>query len=198
MADSLRTRRLASAQACLEALGRQGGVEAVPLLSKVLAVEKGELAVSAAKALGWTDVPAAEGPLIAALSCGQPELRAAAARALGHVGTVDALLPLRQMEAQHWRDGAFRNAARQAVADIQSRLTGAAAGQLSLSEDEGGRLSLTRDESGRSQWWRLRQRRRRAIRRRAGPKGPRSRTETRDGRGRPSRVIGPFSEGGSR
>ena len=72
-------------------------------------------------------------------------MKRAAAAALGQVGTRDAVLPLRSAE----RDGELRSAARQAIAEIHSRLAGAEQGQLSLAEGEAGRLSLAEAETGR-------------------------------------------------
>ena len=73
-------------------------------------------------------------------------MRVAAARALGRVGTTGAVLPLKGLEA---RDGAARAATRQAIALIQSRVAGAAPGQLSLAGGESGQLSLATEEQGR-------------------------------------------------
>jgi HEAT repeat protein len=149
LGHALRTRRLAAARACLEALGRFGGAGAVGPLAKVLAVERGELGGAAAEALGATGLEAAEAPLVEALSIESSEVRIAAARALGRVGTVGAVAPLREA-ASRSGEGAMRRAVRQAVAEIQSRLEGAAPGQLSLAAGESGQLSLAEaDAAGR-------------------------------------------------
>jgi HEAT repeat protein len=142
---SLRTRRLLTAKACLSLLGQLGGTEATQTVAKVLLVEKHELGEAAAEALAATADPSAEAPLLRALAEGPPEVRRAAAAALGRVGTRDAVQPLRSAE----RDGALRSAARQAIAEIHSRLAGAEQGQLSLAEGEAGRLSLAEGEAGR-------------------------------------------------
>lgn len=139
LTHALRTRRVATAHACLEAMGRLRGPEVVSLLAKVLAVETPPLAVAAATALGSSEAPAAEAPLLEALRRERPEVRVAAAEALGRVGSSGAVLPLKDAAEE---GGALRRAARQAVAEIQSRLTGASPGQLSLTESDGGRLSL--------------------------------------------------------
>jgi hypothetical protein len=55
---------------------------------------------------------------------------------------------LREVESTS-EDDDLRRAAREAVARIQERLTGASPGQLSLAEGESGQLSLTDDERGR-------------------------------------------------
>ena len=70
----------------------------------------------------------------------------AAARALGRVGTVAAVAPLREAAE---RRGDLRSAARQAIAEIQARLAGAEPGQLSLAGGEAGALSLADGEPGR-------------------------------------------------
>ena len=101
--NALRTRREATARACLRALGQRRGAGVVATLAKVLAVEKPELAAAAAEALGATGDASAEAPLLAALGSPHAAVRVAAARALGRVGTTAAVLPLKELEA---RDGA--------------------------------------------------------------------------------------------
>jgi hypothetical protein len=144
--NALRTRREATARACLGALGQRRGAGVVATLAKVLAVEKPELAAAAADALGATGDASAERALLAALGSPHEPVRVAAARALGRVGTTAAVLPLKGLEA---RDGAARATARQAIAVIQSRVAGAAPGQLSLAGGESGQLSLASEEQGR-------------------------------------------------
>jgi hypothetical protein len=143
--NALRTRREATARACLGALGQRRGPGVVAALAKVLAVEKPELAAVAADALGATADVAAEAPLVAALDGPHGAVRLAAARALGRVGTAAVVPPLKEREAH---DGAVRAAARQAIAQIQSRAKGAAPGQLSLADGESGHLSLASGEEG--------------------------------------------------
>jgi hypothetical protein len=65
-----------------------------------------------------------------------------AARALGRIGTAASVPPLREAEP------ALGRAAREAIASIQSRLTGAAEGQLSVAGPS-GEVSLAEDERGR-------------------------------------------------
>jgi hypothetical protein len=67
-------------------------------------------------------------------------LAVAAARALGAVGTVEAVLPLQEAGAR--AGGDLGQAARQAVAAIQSRLRGAERGQLTVATVEGGTVAL--------------------------------------------------------
>ncbi len=144
--NALRTRRIATAKACLVAVGRRGGTEAIALLARVLAVETGELGWAAAGALAITRDPAAEEPLLRALAEGSRDLRLAAAAALRHVGTATAVAPLREAEQD---DAEMRRTVRQAIAEIQSRLSGAEPGQLSLAGGESGALSLASEERGR-------------------------------------------------
>jgi hypothetical protein len=151
---ALRTQREATARTCLKALGRQGGPEAIQTLKQVLAVEAGlrrwprrALAIDAAAALADTGDPSVEPALLAALQGPSTPVGIAAAQALGRVGTAAAVVPLREAEA---RDPSLRSPSRQAIAEIQARLGGAAPGQLSLAGGEAGQLSMAEDdETGR-------------------------------------------------
>lgn len=140
--DALRTRRTATATACLGVLAARGGPEAIQAMARVLAVEKEDLAAAAADALARTGDPKAEGPLLQALSAGSEQVRIAAARALGRVATAAAVAPLMEAESS---GGEMRRTARQAIGEIQARLAeaaGAAPGQLSLAGGEAGQVSL--------------------------------------------------------
>lgn len=145
---ALRRRRLKTARACLEVLGRQGKPPAIAVLARVLGLEKGELAVAAALALGATGSTAAELPLIRALQCEPEILRVTAANALACVGTLKAVLALKDAAGRFPRDRELPRAIRQAIAQIQTRLPGASPGQLSLAVTETGQLSLAQAEEG--------------------------------------------------
>lgn len=145
--QALRMRRLQTARACLEVI-RRGGATAVDVLATVMEQEESELAAAAAQALGEIGSAAAETPLILALQGERADLRAAAADALGRVGSVAAVLPLKEASQRFWLDLDLQLAARQAIAEIQSRLSGAVPGQLSLAGMEAGQLSLAPDEAG--------------------------------------------------
>ncbi len=145
---ALRRRRQQTAQACLEALGRHGTAAAIDTLAKVLTREKGELATTAALALGMTGSAAAEPPLILALGRDTPNLRVAAAKALGRAGSPAAVLPLKEVAERFSDDRDLGGAARQAIAEIQSRARGASPGQLSLTDADMGQLSLAQAEAG--------------------------------------------------
>lgn len=148
LARALRKRRIPTACACLEALGRSDDEAAVHMLAKVLERESGELAFAAAQALGTTGSAAAEPPLITALHRGERDVRVAAANALGRVGSAAAVLPLKEAAERSWGDQDLRRATRQAIAEIQTRLQGASPGQLSLAGAETGQLSLAQGEAG--------------------------------------------------
>jgi len=106
-----------------------------------------ETTVACLDALGRLGRVEAEGLLIEVLKSPEPQVRAAAARALGRAGTAAAVAALH--EAMEARGEISRSVGRQAIAEIQSRLSGAAPGQLSLSGAEAGALSLADGEPGR-------------------------------------------------
>ena len=143
--SAVRARRLQSAKACAGVLGRRGAAS-VPALVAALAADSPDLAEAAAHALGATEDASAEEPLLRALAAEAPSVALAAATALGRVGSRAAVAPLREAER---RDAELRGAARQAIAQIQSRLAGAGHGQLSLASGEAGQLTLVDDETGR-------------------------------------------------
>jgi len=145
---ALRRRRILTARACLEALGRSGGAGAVRVLAKILKREEAELAVAAATALGTTGNPAAEPPLILALLREDHGVLVAAANALARIGSTAAVLPLKQAAERSSHLPGVRKATRQAIGEIQSRLPGASPGQLSLAPAEAGQLSLAQTETG--------------------------------------------------
>ncbi|HEX7182042.1 MAG TPA: HEAT repeat domain-containing protein [Thermoanaerobaculia bacterium] len=146
--DALRNRRLQTARACLEVLGRSRATEAVETLAKVMLEEEGELAAAAALALETTRSPEAEPPLILALRREPKDLQVAAANVLGRIGSAEAVLPLKELADRSPRNSELLQATRQAVAEIQSRLPGASPGQLSLAAAEVGQLSLAQAEAG--------------------------------------------------
>jgi HEAT repeat protein len=162
LVGALRKRRIGTARAFIQILGHFEDAAAVAMLAKVLAIETGELAEAAALALGATGNEAAEAPLIEALRRESTDVRMAAANALARVGSAAAVLPLKEAAGKgSLRHPELCRAARQAITEIQSRLQGAAPGQLSLALPgaspgqlslagaEEGRLSLTEAEEGR-------------------------------------------------
>lgn len=140
--------QLATAVACLALLGRPGSPPAaVAELAAALAAADERLARAAAQALGRTGAADAETPLIAALEHASGDVRVAAADALGLLGSPLAVVPLREAAADRLIDLPLRRAARQAVAAIQSRVTGASPGQISLADDNAGQISLAEEDA---------------------------------------------------
>jgi hypothetical protein len=74
----------------------------------------------------------------------------AAIEALAERGTAAAVPPLRALIETRAFDGNLRRDTEQAIAHIQSRLTGAEAGQVSIPEGsaDAGQLSVVKDASG--------------------------------------------------
>jgi hypothetical protein len=150
LTHALRSRRISTASGCLARLGNTRNERFVEPLGKVLAVEKGPLALAAARALGALGATSAEAPLLEALVRREPDLEVAVVEALGQAGSAGAVLTLKDLQERKDTDRQLRSAARQAVARIQSRLVGASPGQLSLASGEAGQLSLAdEDPKGR-------------------------------------------------
>ena len=135
--------------ALVEAAGK---LRHVPTLERLLAQADGlgdAAAVNLAEAVAGADDAAAEDGLLRLLAREAAEVRAAAARALGQVGTVRAVEPLLALTTGLLASPSVKQAAREAVARIQSRLGDAEAGRLSLAVPSGdaGALSLAGDEA---------------------------------------------------
>ncbi|MBP7243411.1 hypothetical protein [Amaricoccus sp.] len=149
---ALRARRGATAAACIERLGAGDVADAVATLSRILRVERGPLAIAAAGALGRlagsSADPAAEGPLVEALATEDREVALAVVEALERVATVAAIAPLSAAAERNRRVPGLLQAVRRAIAAIQSRVPGAAHGQLSLAPALGGSISLAPEQSG--------------------------------------------------
>jgi HEAT repeat protein len=137
----------ATALACVENLGASGSAEAVQVLVEILEADRGVLAAAAARALGNVGDARAEQALLAALNDDSSEVRVAAAETLGHIGTPLAVVPLREASAANLLNAELRRATRQAIAEIQSRVSGASPGQLSLAEDQAGQVSLVDEDT---------------------------------------------------
>lgn len=145
--EALAGARFDVVKACVQLLGRYGGAEVadvlVPLLSGPV-----EVAISAVHALAELRAPLVEEALIETLRADDIELRLAVADALAHLGSVAAVLPLRKASDLSG-EREFVRAARQAIAAIQSRVPGEAAGRVSLAETVGGEVSLAESETGK-------------------------------------------------
>ncbi len=137
----------ACAARAVAALGEQlAGKEAAALLRRALDSGRGRTAVACLEAVGERGSAASEQGMLAALRSPDDSVHLAAARALGRAGTVAAVRDLRAVSERGTRE--LRAVARQAVAEIQSRLAGAGPGQLSLAGHEAGALSLAGQETG--------------------------------------------------
>jgi hypothetical protein len=141
--EALPQRHYHTAQAAIAALGRIGGSAAIERLAPVLFDLSASLGLAAAAALAATFDQTAEEPLLAALAHAQPALRVALANALAAVGTGQAVPALRAFLEDGDANPELARAARQAIAEIQARLTGASPGQVSLAEGQAGQISLT-------------------------------------------------------
>jgi HEAT repeat protein len=138
----------ACAARAVAALGRGLGAErAEAALRRALeGPGRPQTARACLEALALLGRSEAEGLLLEALRQEDGQVAVGAARAIGRVGTVAAVPALREAAE---RGGEMRRAARQAIAEIQARLTGAEPGQLSLAVSEAGALSLADGEPGR-------------------------------------------------
>jgi hypothetical protein len=136
----------------IEELGRLKFAPSLGPLCVLLEGTDPRTAAAAAEALEAIGDPKAEPRLLDAVRHEAAELRIAAARALGALGTVGAVEPLLHELDTKRLDGESRRALREAVSAIQSRLAGAEAGQLSLAVTtaEAGRLSLATPRAGRA------------------------------------------------
>jgi hypothetical protein len=112
----------------------------------VLAAADQELALAATRALATVSGEAAEAALIRALSRSELDVRVAAAEALGAVGTIAAVAPLRRTLASPVTGRGLGRTVRRAIATIQARVPGAAPGNVSLAEGETGQLSYPQDD----------------------------------------------------
>jgi hypothetical protein len=120
------------------------------LLARALTDGRTKVALACMVRLGQIPEAGVENAVLPILTAdGLPDesLRVAAAEALGRVGTVAAVLPLKDVADRYERNGTLRRATRQAIAEIQSRASGASPGQLSLAVGDAGQVSLV-DTSG--------------------------------------------------
>jgi HEAT repeat protein len=140
-ADQTRT-----ALACIDVIGRAGTPETVKELALVLGHGSEELAAAAARGLGLAPSETAERALVSALGHDGAGVRVAAAESLGRIGTPTAVASLRECAGAHTFDGALRKAAREAIAEIQARVSGASPGQLSLAAEGAGQVSLVEED----------------------------------------------------
>jgi hypothetical protein len=127
--------------------GRRGGACSTPSAGAFLRTLHREDSQAARGTLEAAGSPADEAALLAALQDEYHALRIAAAEALGVVGTTEAVLVLKAVEAGS--SAQLQKAAREAIARIQERQVGARPGQLALAAGPKGQLALAEDERGR-------------------------------------------------
>ena len=150
LGPAIRDGRVAVARACIAIIGGAGTPAGIEALAGLLRAGPPDLGAAAAAALGAAPNAAAEAALIEALGSEAAEVRVAAATALGRGCSPLAVVPLRNVVGRHPLDLELRRAAREAIAKIQERVTGASPGQLSLAPDAAGQVSLAEeDERGR-------------------------------------------------
>lgn len=138
----------ACAAGAVTALGSRLPAEpAEAALRRALTWKRHETARACLESLGRLHRGKAEGLMIEALGSDGFGVAVAACRALGRAGTAAAVPPLHAAVEPAPRSELGR-AAQQAVAEIQSRLAGAARGQLTLADGEAGALSLADGEPG--------------------------------------------------
>jgi HEAT repeat protein len=150
LTSALKRRSGEARRLAIQELGRIKHRPVVSPLCVLLDRADPRTAAAAAEALGAINDAKAEAHLLDAVRHEAAELRIAAARALGTLGTVRAVEPLLELLEARKIDGESRQELRQAVSAIQSRLAGADVGQLSLAttEAEAGRLSLATPRAG--------------------------------------------------
>ncbi len=130
----------------IEALGGRLADQLEESLRIALTAGRGKTACACLTVMGKRARPEDEPLMLEALRVsGDPEVVGAAVLALGRAGTVAAVPPL--LEASESRPE-LRSAARQAIAEIQSRIPGAGPGHLSLAGGEAGALSLAASQPG--------------------------------------------------
>jgi hypothetical protein len=135
--------------ATIAALGRLGHAAALPRMLEIARDADPRVTVEIARALGLIGDPASEPGLIELLATGDTRTRIAVARALRRIGTAAAVEPLLAI-SRRFASRALKQEARAAIATIQERLTGAEAGQLSVSvvTDLDGALSPGQSPTG--------------------------------------------------
>lgn len=140
----------ACAAAALRALGdRLPSGKVKDVLERVLKTDRKQTVQACLETLGGRGHAGARHLYVQALRYPDTAVMIAAARALGRVGTVGDIAALSQ-EADNLLPSQLRSATRQAIAEIQSRLSGAGPGQLTLAAGEAGALSLAGQAGGLS------------------------------------------------
>lgn len=119
--------------------------DSAPLLARpeLAITTEAELGIALADALGRCAGAEGEKMLLDLLQSDAVAVKAAAAKALGLVGTVRSVEPLLPFTQGLFADGALKDAAREAIRGIQSRLGEAQAGGLSVVDGRAGEGGLS-------------------------------------------------------
>jgi HEAT repeat protein len=150
---TLKTHSGEARRQAVEELGRIRFQQARGALMVLLDRADAGTGAAAAAALAALGDVSSEGPLLKAVESDARELRLAAIRALGTVGSAASVEPLLAFLASRRLDAKTRYWIREAVGAIQSRLAGAEAGQLSLAATSRGSgwLSVAAPGAGHGQ-----------------------------------------------
>ena len=107
------------------------------------------LATAIARLCGAVEAQESVAALMTQIDVGPSELQIAVANALGQIGAIEAVEPLLTL-TQGLKAAGVKKAAREAIARIQSQVSGAEAGQLSVlvAPEETGGLTMTHDREG--------------------------------------------------
>jgi HEAT repeat protein len=132
--------------ACLERLVGKDDERSVSSVAAALRSQDDAVARAASNALGRAGGPGFEDAMIAALEHRLVDVQVAAVSTLGRIGSARAVAPLGDWANRHALDRWVRGDARQAIAQIQSRLPGASPGQLSIAGAEAGQVSLVEED----------------------------------------------------
>jgi hypothetical protein len=140
-------------QAFIAALARQQGSDVLRLLERLAAEVHDSYGPSIVGAIAAGQRPGAEDALIRVLvgsgpltfAIGRPRTQNAVIDALGEIGTLESVAPLRAAAQRY--GGSTAAGARRALAAVQERLAGSR-GRLALTDAEAGRLSDATDATG--------------------------------------------------
>ena len=140
-------RQIAEIEACVRRLASADDAESVSAIRVALWSVNDEVARVVSRTLAEHGSPALEETLTAALQHRLADVQLDAVRTLGRIGSVAAVAPLGDWASRHALDRWVRGAARQAIAEIQSRLPSASPGQLSIAAGEAGEVSLADEDT---------------------------------------------------
>ena len=129
----------------IEQVGRLGLKELLPLLLRLVPTADDRTMLALAHAFGSLGDPAAEDVLVSRLEEADSDVLIPIIRALGLVASASTVETLRPLSRGLSRSGDVKDAAQDAIDRIQSRLSGADEGQVSIVDlpADSGTLSLS-------------------------------------------------------